>query len=183
MDASNLLKPALARGQLQIIGATTLDEYRKHIEKDAALERRFQPVTVPEPTIEEAAEILRGLRDRYEDHHNLHYTDESLWAAAKLSTQYINDRYLPDKVLCQQPPASQQEKWPEECLPYREGTIFEGERIDVGKFGSPPSCQIFPSLLRMPCANMCAQQTTATIHTPLGNNSMKPCTKMFPSFL
>jgi ATP-dependent Clp protease ATP-binding subunit ClpC len=99
MDASNLLKPALARGQLQIIGATTLDEYRKHIEKDAALERRFQPVTVPEPTIEEAAEILRGLRDRYEDHHNLHYTDESLWAAAKLSTQYINDRYLPDKAI------------------------------------------------------------------------------------
>jgi len=99
MDAGNLLKPALARGQLQVIGATTMDEYRKNIEKDAALERRFQPVMVPEPTVAEATAILRGLRDRYETHHALHYTDDALQAAAKLSTQYINDRYLPDKAI------------------------------------------------------------------------------------
>mmetsp|Transcript_88408 Transcript_88408/g.153471 ORF Transcript_88408/g.153471 Transcript_88408/m.153471 type:complete len:974 (-) Transcript_88408:40-2961(-) len=99
MDASNLLKPAMARGELQVIGATTLDEYRKHIEKDAALERRFQPVIVPEPTVEEAAQILSGLRGRYENHHGLTYTDEALMAAAKYSNQYINDRFLPDKAI------------------------------------------------------------------------------------
>ncbi|KAG6410431.1 hypothetical protein SASPL_128491 [Salvia splendens] len=99
IDAANILKPALARGELQCIGATTLDEYRKHIEKDPALERRFQPVRVPEPTVDEAIEILKGLRERYEIHHKLHYTDEALVAAAQLSHQYISDRFLPDKAI------------------------------------------------------------------------------------
>ncbi|VFQ81852.1 unnamed protein product [Cuscuta campestris] len=99
IDAANILKPALARGELQCIGATTLDEYRKHIEKDPALERRFQPVKVPEPTVDEAMQILRGLRERYEIHHKLHYTDDALDAAAQLSHQYISDRFLPDKAI------------------------------------------------------------------------------------
>ncbi|VAI15161.1 unnamed protein product [Triticum turgidum subsp. durum] len=99
IDAANILKPALARGELQCIGATTLDEYRKHVEKDPALERRFQPVKVPEPSVDETIEILRGLRERYEIHHKLRYTDDSLIAAAKLSYQYISDRFLPDKAI------------------------------------------------------------------------------------
>ncbi|WVZ85405.1 hypothetical protein U9M48_032341 [Paspalum notatum var. saurae] len=99
IDAANILKPALARGELQCIGATTLDEYRKHIEKDPALERRFQPVKVPEPTVDETIQILRGLRERYELHHKLRYTDEALVAAAQLSYQYISDRFLPDKAI------------------------------------------------------------------------------------
>ncbi|PSP18615.1 MAG: ATP-dependent Clp protease ATP-binding subunit ClpC [Cyanobacteria bacterium QS_8_64_29] len=99
IDAANILKPALARGELQCIGATTLDEYRKHIERDAALERRFQPITVGEPSVEETSEILHGLRDRYEQHHKLKITDEALEAAAKLSDRYISDRYLPDKAI------------------------------------------------------------------------------------
>ncbi len=99
IDAANILKPALARGELQCIGATTLDEYRKHIERDAALERRFQPVMVGEPTVEETIEILHGLRDRYEQHHKLKILDESLEAAAKLADRYISDRYLPDKAI------------------------------------------------------------------------------------
>ncbi|CAL9247123.1 unnamed protein product [Arabidopsis halleri] len=99
IDAANILKPALARGELQCIGATTSDEYRKHIEKDPALERRFQPVKVPEPTVEEAIQILHGLRERYEIHHKLRYTDEALVAAAQLSHQYISDRFLPDKAI------------------------------------------------------------------------------------
>ncbi len=99
LDASNILKPSLARGELQLIGATTIEEYRKYIEKDAALERRFQPVTVDEPTEKEAVEILKGLRNRYEDHHKVTITDEALEAAVKLSARYINDRYLPDKAI------------------------------------------------------------------------------------
>jgi ATP-dependent Clp protease ATP-binding subunit ClpC len=99
IDAANILKPALARGELQCIGATTLDEYRKHIERDAALERRFQPVMVGEPSVEETIEILHGLRDRYEQHHKLRIDDEALDAAAKLSDRYISDRYLPDKAI------------------------------------------------------------------------------------
>eukprot|EP00850_Spirogloea_muscicola_P013964 SM000097S24817 [mRNA] locus=s97:526472:533074:+ [translate_table: standard] len=99
IDAANILKPALSRGELQVIGATTLDEYRKHIEKDAALERRFQPVMVPEPSVEETVDILRGLRERYEIHHKLRYTDEALISAAQLSYQYISDRFLPDKAI------------------------------------------------------------------------------------
>jgi ATP-dependent Clp protease ATP-binding subunit ClpC len=99
IDASNILKPALARGELQCIGATTLDEYRKHIEKDAALERRFQPVKVEEPTAEEAVLILLGLRDRYEAHHRVHITDEAVKAAVTLSDRYISDRFLPDKAI------------------------------------------------------------------------------------
>nr|YP_009968230.1 ATP-dependent Clp protease ATP-binding subunit [Cyanidiococcus yangmingshanensis]QMX77331.1 ATP-dependent Clp protease ATP-binding subunit [Cyanidiococcus yangmingshanensis]UNJ15947.1 Clp protease ATP binding subunit [Cyanidioschyzonaceae sp. 3]WDB00361.1 Clp protease ATP binding subunit [Cyanidiococcus yangmingshanensis] len=99
IDAANILKPALARGELQCIGATTLEEYRKHIEKDAALERRFQPVMVGEPTVDETIEILKGLRDRYEQHHRVKISDTALEAAAKLSHQYIADRYLPDKAI------------------------------------------------------------------------------------
>ncbi|MDF0553742.1 ATP-dependent Clp protease ATP-binding subunit [Kamptonema sp. UHCC 0994] len=99
IDAANILKPALARGELQCIGATTLDEYRKHIERDAALERRFQPVMVGEPTVEETIEILFGLRERYEQHHKLKILDSALEAAAKLSDRYISDRYLPDKAI------------------------------------------------------------------------------------
>ncbi|XP_057538551.1 chaperone protein ClpC1, chloroplastic-like [Amaranthus tricolor] len=99
IDAANILKPALARGELQCIGATTLDEYRLHIEKDPALERRFQPVKVPEPTVDEAIQVLRGLRERYETYHKLSYTDETLVAAVELSSQYISDRFLPDKAI------------------------------------------------------------------------------------
>src|SRR5579872_5460709 len=99
IDASNIIKPALARGELQCIGATTLNEYRKHIEKDSALERRFQPILVGEPTVEETVEILKGLRDRYEAHHRVKITDEALVAAAKLSDRYITDRFLPDKAV------------------------------------------------------------------------------------
>ncbi|MBV8425269.1 MAG: ATP-dependent Clp protease ATP-binding subunit, partial [Candidatus Eremiobacteraeota bacterium] len=99
IDASNIIKPALARGELQCIGATTLNEFRKHIEKDSALERRFQPIMVGEPTIEETIEILKGLRDRYEAHHKVQITDEALAAAAKLSDRYISDRFLPDKAV------------------------------------------------------------------------------------
>ncbi len=99
IDAANILKPALARGELQCIGATTLDEYRKHIERDAALERRFQPVMVGEPSIEDTIEILRGLRERYEQHHRLKITDEALEAAANLGDRYISDRFLPDKAI------------------------------------------------------------------------------------
>jgi ATP-dependent Clp protease ATP-binding subunit ClpC len=97
--AGNMLKPALARGELHIIGATTLDEYRRNIEKDAALERRFQPVLVSEPTVEAAVEILRGLRDRYEAHHQVRFTDEALVAAVELSDRYLSDRHLPDKAI------------------------------------------------------------------------------------
>lgn len=99
VDAANILKPSLARGEIQVIGATTLDEYRKHIEKDAALARRFQPVTVGEPTEEEAVEILRGLRDKYEAHHKVKITDDAINAAVKMSARYISDRYLPDKAI------------------------------------------------------------------------------------
>ncbi|NPA92861.1 MAG: AAA domain-containing protein [Chloroflexi bacterium] len=99
MDASNMLKPALARGELQCIGATTLDEYHKYIEKDAALERRFAPVYVEEPSIEDTIEMLHGLRDRYEAHHGVRFTDEALVAAAKLSSRYVTDRHLPDKAI------------------------------------------------------------------------------------
>jgi len=122
IDAANILKPALARGELQCIGATTLDEYRKHIERDAALERRFQPVMVGEPSIIDTIEILHGLRERYEQHHKLKISDEALEAAAKLSDRYISDRYLPDKAIdlideagsrvrlinCQRPPAARE---------------------------------------------------------------------------
>src|SRR5699024_10939444 len=99
IDASNILKPSLARGELQCIGATTIDEYRKYIEKDAALERRFQPIQVDEPTVDETIQILKGLRDRYEAHHRLTITDEAIEAAASLSERYISDRFLPDKAI------------------------------------------------------------------------------------
>jgi len=99
IDAANILKPALARGELQVIGATTIEEYRKYIERDAALERRFQPVKVNEPSVKDTIEILRGLRERYERHHNLRINDDALAAAAKMGAQYIADRFLPDKAI------------------------------------------------------------------------------------
>ena len=99
MDASNLLKPALARGELHCIGATTLDEYKKHVEKDAALARRFQPVFVSEPTVEDTISILRGLKDKYEQHHGVRIADSAIVAAATLSNRYITDRFLPDKAI------------------------------------------------------------------------------------
>jgi ATP-dependent Clp protease ATP-binding subunit ClpC len=99
MDASNMLKPALARGELRCIGATTLDEYREHIERDSALERRFAPVYVDEPNIEDSIDILRGLRDRYEAHHKVRIDDEALVQAVKLSQRYVTDRRLPDKAI------------------------------------------------------------------------------------
>ena len=99
IDASNMLKPMLARGELHLIGATTLDEYRKYIEKDAALERRFQPVVVPEPSVEDTISVLRGLRERYEIHHGVAFKDAALVAAAVLSHRYISDRFLPDKAI------------------------------------------------------------------------------------
>ncbi|HZJ49584.1 MAG TPA: ATP-dependent Clp protease ATP-binding subunit, partial [Actinomycetota bacterium] len=99
IDAASILKPMLARGELQTIGATTLDEYRKHLEKDAALERRFQPIKVPEPTVAQTIDILKGLRDRYEAHHRVHMTDRALVAAANLADRYISDRFLPDKAI------------------------------------------------------------------------------------
>lgn len=99
IDAANIMKPGLARGELQVIGATTIAEYRKHIEKDPALERRFQPVMVPEPSIDECIQILHGLKPKYEEHHKLKYTDDALEAAARLSAQYISDRFLPDKAI------------------------------------------------------------------------------------
>jgi len=99
IDAGNIMKPALSRGELQVIGATTIEEYRKYIEKDKALERRFQPVTVPEPTVEETLTILQGLAKKYEEHHKLKYTDEALAACVKLASQYIQDRFLPDKAI------------------------------------------------------------------------------------
>lgn len=99
MDASNILKPSLARGEIQLVGATTLDEYRKHIEKDAALERRFQPVTVDEPSEDETIEILKGIKDKYEAHHQVKITEDAIKAAVVLSSRYIADRYLPDKAI------------------------------------------------------------------------------------
>jgi ATP-dependent Clp protease ATP-binding subunit ClpC len=99
VDAANILKPALSRGEVQTIGATTLDEYRKYIERDAALERRFQPIQVPEPTVEETIAILEGIRERYEEHHKLKITDEALTAAAQLAARYVTDRFMPDKAI------------------------------------------------------------------------------------
>ncbi len=99
VDAANILKPALSRGELQVIGATTLNEYRKHIESDAALERRFQPVLVDEPSIDETIEILKGVRSAYEEHHRLNISDEALDAAAQLSSRYVTERFLPDKAI------------------------------------------------------------------------------------
>ena len=99
VDAANILKPALARGKFKCIGATTISEYRKYIERDAALERRFQPVEVPEPSIGTTVEILSGLRPRFERHHNLHYTDKAIQQAAILSSKFIADRFLPDKAI------------------------------------------------------------------------------------
>ncbi len=99
MDASNLLKPALARGELHCVGATTLDEYRKHVEKDAALARRFQPVFVSEPTVEDTISILRGIKEKYELHHGVRISDSAIVSAATLSNRYITDRFLPDKAI------------------------------------------------------------------------------------
>ncbi|HYO94339.1 MAG TPA: ATP-dependent chaperone ClpB [Polyangiaceae bacterium] len=118
MDAANMLKPALARGELRAIGATTLDEYRKHIEKDAALERRFQPVMVTQPTVEDTIAILRGLKERYEVHHGIHITDSALVAAATLSNRYITDRFLPDKAIDLVDEAASKMKMEIDSLPF-----------------------------------------------------------------
>ena len=99
IDASNILKPAMARGEIQVIGATTREEYRKHIEKDAALERRFQPVTIEEPNEAQTIGMLKGLRSRYEEYHGVKIDDGALEAAVRLSVRYLNDRYLPDKAI------------------------------------------------------------------------------------
>src|SRR5207244_4463572 len=99
IDASNMLKPALSRGEVQCIGATTLEEYRKYIEKDGALERRFQTITIDPPTTEQTIEIIKGLRSRYEQHHNIIISDEAIEAASFLSDRYVTDRFLPDKAI------------------------------------------------------------------------------------
>ena len=99
IDASNMLKPALSRGEIQCIGATTLDEYRKHIEKDGALKRRFQPIYVQPPSLDETVRIIQGLRDRYEEHHGVEITEDAIVEAVKLSDRYITDRFLPDKAI------------------------------------------------------------------------------------
>ncbi|WP_373531442.1 ATP-dependent Clp protease ATP-binding subunit [Vampirovibrio sp.] len=124
IDAANILKPALSRGELQCIGATTISEYRKHIEKDAALERRFQPVMVEEPSVDETIEIMRGLREKYEAHHKLTITDEALEAAAKLSSRYIADRFLPDKAIDLIDEASSRVRLSSSALP-PEGKVLE----------------------------------------------------------
>ncbi|MEZ4369497.1 MAG: AAA family ATPase [Polyangiaceae bacterium] len=111
MDAANMIKPALARGQLRAIGATTLDEYRKHIEKDAALERRFQPVMVDQPSVEDTIAILRGLKERYEVHHGIRIQDAALVAAATLSNRYITERFLPDKAIDLVDEAASRSRW------------------------------------------------------------------------
>src|SRR2546430_1299454 len=123
IDAASILKPMLARGELQTIGATTLDEYRKHLEKDAALERRFQPIKVEEPSLSHTIEILKGLRDRYEAHHGVTITDQAVVAAANLADRYIADRYLPDKAI---------------------DLIDEaGSRLRIPRMATPPACKEF----------------------------------------
>ena len=126
IDAANILKPALSRGELQCIGATTISEYRKHIEKDAALERRFQPVMVEEPSVDETIEIMRGLREKYEQHHKLTISDEALEAAARLSSRYIADRFLPDKAIDLVDEASSRVRLSSSALP-PEGKALEKE--------------------------------------------------------
>ena len=135
MDASNLLKPALARGELHCIGATTLDEYRKHVEKDAALERRFQPVFVGEPTVEDTISILRGLKEKYELHHGVRITDAALVAAATLSHRYISDRFLPDKAIDLMDEAASRLRMEVECKPE------EIEDLDRGSSSSRSSAR------------------------------------------
>ncbi|MCJ7668482.1 MAG: ATP-dependent Clp protease ATP-binding subunit, partial [Anaerolineae bacterium] len=130
VDAANILKPALARGELQCIGATTLDEYRKHVEGDASLERRFQPILVEEPTIDETIEILRGIKERYEEHHNVEITDEALKQAAHLSARYVPDRHLPDKAIDLIDEASSRVRMYKMApLPQLQGTLNELQEI------------------------------------------------------
>ncbi|WP_054693630.1 ATP-dependent Clp protease ATP-binding subunit [Syntrophomonas palmitatica] len=132
IDAANILKPSLARGEFQCVGATTLDEYRKHIEKDAALERRFQPIMVDEPSPEESVEILKGLRDRYEAHHGVKIQDEAIEAAVKLSSRYITDRYLPDKAIDLIDEASSRVRLANYILP-EELKVKEQRLSEIGK--------------------------------------------------
>ena len=126
MDAGNLLKPALARGELHCVGATTLDEYSKHIEKDAALARRFQPVFVSEPRVEDTISILRGLKEKYERHHGVRITDRAIVAAATLSNRYIADRFLPDKAIDLIDEAASRLKMEIESMPEELDTIGRG---------------------------------------------------------
>ena len=128
IDASNLLKPALARGELHAIGATTLKEFQKHIEKDSALERRFQPIHVEEPTLEDSVTILRGLKEKYEIHHGLRISDEALVAAVNLSARYISDRFLPDKAVDLMDEAAAARRLETESLP---GEIDKARRAII----------------------------------------------------
>ncbi|MFN4152096.1 MAG: Clp protease N-terminal domain-containing protein, partial [Candidatus Sericytochromatia bacterium] len=132
VDAANILKPALARGELQCIGATTIDEFRKHIERDAALERRFQQVMVDEPSVDETIEILRGLRERYEVHHKLKITDEAIVASVKLGQRYISDRFLPDKAIDLMDEASSKVRLKHSSLP-PEAKDLEKELKEINK--------------------------------------------------
>ncbi len=154
MDASNLLKPALARGELHCVGATTLDEYRKHVEKDPALERRFQPVLVQEPNIQDTISIIRGLKDRYESHHGVRITDDALIAAATLSDRYINDRFLPDKAIDLVDEASSQLRMEIDSMPAevdeatRQLTRMQIEAAALAKETSPEIRQRLAELKR-----------------------------------
>src|ERR1700674_3178904 len=154
MDASNLLKPALARGELHCIGATTLDEYRKHVEKDAALARRFQPIFVSEPTVEDTISILRGLKDKYEQHHGVRITDSALVAAATLSHRYITDRFLPDKAIDLMDEAAarlkmQVDSKPEEIAPLDPGIVqLKIEREALKKEHDPASQDRLQKLIK-----------------------------------
>jgi len=152
VDASNLLKPALARGELHCVGATTLDEYRKHIEKDPALERRFQPILVNEPSVEDTISILRGLKDRYESHHGVRIMDDALIAAATLSDRYINDRFLPDKAIDLVDEAASRLRMEMDSMPIeideatRQLTRMQIEAAALTKEGTPDSRQRLESL-------------------------------------
>ncbi len=163
IDASNILKPALARGELQMIGATTISEYRKHIEKDAALERRFQPVTVEEPTVEEAIAILEGVREEYEKHHHVRISREAMEAAVKLSARYINDRNLPDKAIDLMDEAAaalglKQEEKPEGIRKLEEEILKLGEEMEQlireERFADAGSCKRSQDELRRKLTRM-----------------------------
>ena len=160
MDASNMLKPMLARGELHCIGATTLDEYRKYIEKDAALERRFQPIMVGEPTVEQTIEILRGLRIKYEVHHGIRITDEALVAAAELSNRYITDRFLPDKAIDLVDESAAAAGEPQQHAAMRvddldRRLIAQVEREALKKETDPAQAAAFGRGRRKRCANLC----------------------------
>jgi ATP-dependent Clp protease ATP-binding subunit ClpB len=158
MDASNLLKPALARGELHCIGATTLDEYQKHVEKDAALQRRFQPVFVGEPTVEDTISILRGLKEKYELHHGVRITDGALVSAATLSHRYISDRFLPDKAIDLMDEAASRLRMEVEASPRK-------SRISTG---ASSSCKIEREALKKE-SDQASKDRLATLEADLAN--------------